>query len=73
VNGLAYSEEWGGFLYHTWNESLIDGAWVAVDPTFGQRPADALRVKIAYGEGSFELLAIADWIGRTRIDVLDSR
>lgn len=70
VNGLAYSEEWGGFLYHTWNESLVDGEWVAVDPTFGQRPADAMRVKIAYGEGSLELLAIADWIGRTRIEVL---
>jgi hypothetical protein len=73
VNGLAYSEEWGGFLYHTWNESLIDGAWVAVDPTFGQRPADAMRVKIAYGEGSLELLAISDWIGRTRIEVLERR
>lgn len=73
VNGLAYSEEWGGFLYHTWNESLVEGAWVAVDPTFAQRRADAMRVKIVYGEGALELAAIADWIGRTRIEVLAYR
>jgi transglutaminase-like putative cysteine protease len=70
VNGLTYSDEWGGFLYHTWDESRIGGQWVAVDPTFGERRADAARLKIAYGESSLSLLAIADWIGQTRIQVL---
>jgi transglutaminase-like putative cysteine protease len=70
VNGLAYSGEWGGFLYHTWNESRIDGQWLAVDPTFGERRADAARLKIVYGESTLGLAVIADWIGRTRIEVL---
>lgn len=70
VNGLAYSDEWGGFLYHTWNESRIDGQWLAVDPTFGESRADAARLKIVYGETTLGLAAIADWIGRTRIEVL---
>src|SRR6266568_9560888 len=36
VNGLVYSAEHGGFLYHTWAESLVEGSWRSVDPTFNQ-------------------------------------
>lgn len=70
VNGLAYSEQLGGFLYHTWNESLVDGAWRAVDPTFGQLRADATHLKLFEGETLAELLPLLDFVGRLKIRVL---
>jgi hypothetical protein len=70
VNGLAYSELLGGFLYHTWNESLVDGAWHAVDPTFGQVRADATHLKLFEGETLAELLPLLDSVGRLKIRVL---
>ena len=39
VSGLVYMPD-QGFLYHSWAESFV-GEWLAVDPTFGQLPADA--------------------------------
>jgi hypothetical protein len=73
VNGLVYSPELEGFAYHTWNESLLAGRWVAVDPTFGQLAADATHLKLAYGENVADLTPLAAWIGTTRIEVLESR
>ncbi len=70
VNGLVYSDEYGGFLYHTWAETLVDGHWRAVDPTFGQTEADATHVALVEGEESADLLPITDWVGNTRIEVL---
>jgi len=70
VNGLAYSEQLGGFLYHTWNESLVDGDWRAVDPTFGQVRADATHLKLFEGETLAELLPLLDFVGRLKIRVL---
>lgn len=70
VNGLAYSAEFEGFLYHTWNESLVEGAWRAVDPTFGQVRADATHLKLFEGETLAELLPLLDFIGRLKIRVL---
>ena len=40
--GLAYVD--GKFYYHAWPEVLL-GDWVAVDPTFGQFPADAAHLR----------------------------
>lgn len=70
VNGIAYTEEWNGFLYHTWNESLVDGRWLPVDPTFGQVGADATHVKLVEGETSIELLPLLDMIGRVSARVI---
>jgi hypothetical protein len=70
INGLVYSEEYGGFLYHTWAESLIDGLWRAVDPTFGQREADATHIALVEGEELGDLVPLTDWVGKTRIRVL---
>lgn len=70
VNGLAYSEEHRGFLFHAWAESAIDGRWNAVDPTFGAIPADATHVKLVEGETLAELLPLADWIGKVELQVL---
>jgi hypothetical protein len=70
VNGLAYSEQFNGFLYHSWAESLVDGRWVAVDPTFSQTAADATHIKVVEGETLAELVPIMDFVGKVRIRVL---
>jgi transglutaminase-like putative cysteine protease len=70
VNGLAYSEQFNGFLYHSWAESLVDGRWVAVDPTFGQTAADATHIKVVEGETLAELLPLMDVVGKLKIRVL---
>jgi hypothetical protein len=73
VNGLVYSAEHGGFLYHTWAESLVEGSWRAVDPTFNQTRADATHIALARGESLAELVPLVDWVGNTRIRVLEAR
>ena len=70
VNGIAYSEEYKGFLYHTWTESYADGHWLAVDPTFGTVPADATHVKLVEGETLVELTPLVDWVGRRKVRVI---
>lgn len=35
------------FYYHAWPEVYLNG-WVAVDPTFGQFPADAARIRFRW-------------------------
>jgi hypothetical protein len=44
--GLVYVN--GSFFYHAWPEVWI-GEWVAVDPTFGQYPADAAHLRFVVG------------------------
>jgi len=73
VNGLVYSSEHGGFLYHSWAESFVEGSWRAVDPTFNQAEADATHIALVHGEGLTELVPLVDWVGNTRIKVLDAR
>ncbi|HUL93555.1 MAG TPA: transglutaminase-like domain-containing protein [Burkholderiales bacterium] len=73
VNGLVYSPENQGFLYHTWAESLVDSGWRAVDPTFNQNPADATHIALVRGETLTDLTPLVDWVGNTRIRVLDAR
>lgn len=73
VNGIVYSEAHGGFLYHTWAESVIDGQWLSVDPTFGAVPADATHVTLAEGETVADLTPLADWIGRLKVKVMQVR
>jgi hypothetical protein len=70
VNGLAYSDIHGGFLYHTWAESFVDGQWRALDPTFGQLDADATHVKLIEGETPAELLPLLDYLGRVRARIV---
>lgn len=67
VNGLVYSADHGGFLYHTWNETLVGGrGWQPVDPTFGQRRADATHVKLIEGETVAELAPLVSLVGRLK-------
>ncbi len=69
VSGLVYSEELAGFLYHSWNESRVDGAWLPVDPTFGQVGADATHVRMLEGDTLADLLPMVNWVGRLTISV----
>ena len=71
VNGLMYSEAHGGFLFHTWAESLVDAGWVAVDPTFGQVPADASHIKLVEGESLADLVPLTELVGQLRAEVLE--
>jgi hypothetical protein len=66
VNGLVYSKEYAGFLYHAWPEVYV-GEWRALDPTFGQSVVDATHIKLTEGtkEGSFGLM---EFVGKVEID-----
>jgi Transglutaminase-like superfamily len=70
VRGIVYSKE-GGFLYHAWCESYLDG-WLAVDPTLNQIPADATHIKIAVGDSDDSATsAILKMVGKVKLEVLD--
>jgi hypothetical protein len=71
ANGVVYSEEFGGFLYHAWNESWVGDRWLSVDTTLDQQPADATHIKLVYGEEIRELVALAGWVGKLKLRVLD--
>jgi len=66
--GLVYQD--GRFYYHAWPE-VFTGRWVALDPVFGQLPADATHVRIVTG-GIEQQAEIARLIGRLKeIQILD--
>ena len=48
----AVGVAWSGaaWSWHAWAEVLVDGGWVAVDPTFHQAPASADRFRLATWE-----------------------
>ena len=64
--GLVYVN--GAFFYHAWPEVWL-GEWVAVDPTFGQYPADASHIRFVIG-GLAQQVEIVRLIGNLDIEVL---
>lgn len=70
VNGLVYSEDVKGFLYHSWAESLVGSDWIGVDPTLGESPTDATHIELVEGEQLADLLLLLEWAGRVKIRVL---
>ena len=66
--GLVYLN--GSFFYHAWPEVWL-GEWVAVDPTFGQYPADAAHIRFVIG-GLAQQVEIVRLIGNLDIDVLST-
>lgn len=64
--GLVYLD--GTFYYHAWPEVWL-GEWVAVDPTFGQYPADAAHIRLIVG-GLARQLELVRLVGRLAVDVL---
>jgi len=69
--GLVYSNrvsERGAFYYHAWPEVWLGREsedWVAVDPTFGQFPADASHIKLVEGdlERQVEIMGVMGRLG----------
>ncbi len=70
VNGIVYSDDLQGFLYHTWAESLVNGHWIAIDPTFHQVPADATHIKLVEGEHPAELIPLINLIGKIDVRII---
>ena len=64
--GLAYVD--GKFYYHAWPEVYFSD-WVAVDPTFGQFPADAAHLRFTIG-GIARQTELLRLMGNLHIDVL---
>ncbi len=64
--GVVYLR--GRFYYHAWPEVYLNG-WVAVDPTFGQFPADASHLRFTIG-GLARQVELIRLIGRLRLDVV---
>lgn len=73
VAGTVYlpgeADQTGAFFYHAWSEVWL-GRWVAVDPTFGQVPADATHVELVEG-GPEKHADLLRWIGRLRFGVAE--
>ena len=69
VNGLVYSQEFKGFLYHAWPEVWV-GEWRALDPTLGQHYVDATHIKLS--EGNYAgALKLMEFIGQVNIELLE--
>ena len=66
--GLVYLR--GSFYYHAWPEVWL-GEWVAMDPTFGDAPADAAHLRFVIG-GLAQQVDIVRLIGRLQIEVLET-
>jgi transglutaminase-like putative cysteine protease len=66
VAGLAFIA--GKFYYHAWPEVFL-ADWVAVDPTFGQFPADAAHLRFVIG-GLGRQAELIRLMGRLQIEVL---
>lgn len=50
VTGLVYmDDESQTFGWHSWNEVVLDGYWVPVDPTFGEIEANATHIRFGHG------------------------
>jgi len=64
--GLVYLR--GRFYYHAWPEVYLNG-WVAVDPTFGQFPADASHLRFTIG-GLARQVELIRLIGRLKLEVV---
>jgi hypothetical protein len=71
VTGIVYTER-GGFLYHAWAESFVNG-WLAVDPTLKQVPADATHIKIASEDKGDDAGTLLKMVGKVKLDVLEYR
>ena len=77
--GVVYSDRvpgtagLGAFYYHAWPEIQMapDQPWIAIDPTFGQFPADATHVKLVEGDLDRQI-EIMSYMGRLGFKVISS-
>lgn len=70
VNGLVYSPQYKGFLYHAWAEVYV-GEWRALDPTFGQDNVDATHIKLTVGQQE-GVLKMMEFIGKINIELIEN-
>jgi hypothetical protein len=70
ASGMVYASD--GFYYHAWNLVHVEGAWVPVDSTFGQFPADATHIVLAVGDIS-DGIEIMQFLTNIRIQVVEAR
>jgi hypothetical protein len=68
VAGLVYQN--GRFFYHAWAE-IYAGRWIAVDPTFGQAPADVTHIPLIEGDLE-EQAALVNQIGKLKVEVMET-
>jgi transglutaminase-like putative cysteine protease len=66
--GLAYLDD--KFYYHAWPEVWLE-RWVAVDPTFGQFPADASHLRFTVG-GLGHQAELLRLMGALQVDVISA-
>ena len=69
VNGLVYSEDYGGFLFHAWPEVFV-GEWRALDPTLGQDRLDATHIKLTENEREYPFKMMA-FVGQIAIEIVE--
>ena len=69
VGGLVYlGDEFQEFGLHAWNEVVIDGIWIPVDPTWGQTLVDATHIRFSVDiSKEWEVMAI---IPKMKIEIL---
>lgn len=72
VSGLV-SQDGTSFLYHSWAESLVEGRWVAVDPTFNQVPADPTHLAFFEGHRLADLAPLVGVIGKIKVTILEEK
>ncbi len=65
--GIVYMKN--GFYYHAWPEVWL-GKWIAVDPTFGQFPADATHIRFLTGNLGRQS-DILKLVGKLKVEVLE--
>jgi transglutaminase-like putative cysteine protease len=61
----------GRWYFHTWAEVFLRD-WVAVDPTFGQFPADASHLRLSIG-GIERRVSLRRTVRSLHLEVLDAR
>jgi hypothetical protein len=60
VNGLAYvGDRSKGFARHTWNEVVLNGAWVPVDPIWKEIEIDATHIAFGSDDSAFDAFSRA--------------
>ncbi len=70
VEGLVYVDDpKPGFVPHAWAEVRVGDAWVPVDPTWGQWPADAAHVPLP----DEQRLSAITRAGAREIHIIDAR
>jgi len=68
--GLAWDDETKTFGYHAWTEVFVQ-RWLPMDPTFGERTADATHIKLLDG-GIEDWPRLLGYAGSLRIEVLEA-